>query len=192
LLYGWCPNRQIHLQHATTKQLLETNLVNQNDWNNYFKFTFVRNPWDRTYSSYLWVMKDRKIKDSFRNFILGKGLFKNVLRNGEDMYNRACHKWEQSVFFNTNEDYKVDFIGHFENLEDDIRHINKILGVEKKFNHYSNKSEKRVKHYSLFYDKKNSNLIKEIYKKDIEKLKYTFCDKKNRFQKLTSKFINKI
>ena len=24
LLYGWCPKRKIHLQHATSKQLLET------------------------------------------------------------------------------------------------------------------------------------------------------------------------
>jgi hypothetical protein len=191
LLYGWCPKRQIHLQHATTKQLLETNLVDQNDWNNYYKFTFVRNPWDRAYSSYLWVMRDRQIKDSFRNFILGEGLFMNVLSEGEGMYNRACHKWKQTDFFNTKEGYKIDFIGHFENLNNDIRYINKTLSIEKKFKHHSNKSENRARHYSLFYDKKNSELIKEIYKKDIETLKYTFENKKNRIQKLTSNFSSK-
>lgn len=191
LLYGWCPKRQIHLQHATTKQLLETDLIDKNDWNNYFKFTFVRNPWDRAYSSYLWVMKDRKINDSFRNFILGEGLFMDVLRDGQDMNNRACHKWKQTEFFNTSEDYKIDFIGHFENLNNDISLINKTLGIEKKFKIHSNKSEKGAKHYSLFYNKKNSDLIKEIYKNDIETFGYTFENKKNKFQELTSKFLSK-
>jgi hypothetical protein len=62
-------------------------------------------------------MRDRQIKDSFRNFILGEGLFMNVLSEGEGMYNRACHKWKQTDFFNTKEGYKIDFIGHFENFE---------------------------------------------------------------------------
>jgi hypothetical protein len=76
-------------------------------------------------------------------------------------------------------------------LNNDIRYINKTLSIEKKFKHHSNKSENRARHYSLFYDKKNSELIKEIYKKDIETLKYTFENKKNRIQKLTSNFSSK-
>src|SRR5690606_39458213 len=95
LLYGWCPKRRIHLQHATAKQLLETELITENDWNDYFKFTFVRNPWDRAYSSYLWVMKDRKIKGTFDSFINKEGVFKEVLTNQKIKYNRACHLWLQ-------------------------------------------------------------------------------------------------
>ena len=40
LLYGWCPKRKIHLQHATAKQILETDLVSRAVWDNYYKFTF--------------------------------------------------------------------------------------------------------------------------------------------------------
>ena len=68
LLYGWCPKRKIHLQHATSKQLLETELISEQVFKTYFKFTFVRNPYDRSYSDYLWVQKDRKIKGSFKDY----------------------------------------------------------------------------------------------------------------------------
>ena len=190
LLYGWCPKRQIHLQHATTRQLLETELITQEDWNSYFKFTFVRNPWDRAYSSYLWVMKDRKISGSFKNFILGKGIFKNALTEGSDMYNRACHKWKQTDFFSRKGDYELDFIGRFENLQDDIEHINSVLGIEKKFDNHSNKSKNRVNHYSFVYNRQNRDLISNFYREDIEGLGYTFDNKRNRFLKITNTFLS--
>ena len=188
LLYGWCPKRKIHLQHATSKQLIETELISEDVWNNYYKFTFLRNPWDRAYSSYLWVMRDRKIKDSFENFILAKGLFKNVLTNEEVKSNRACHIWQQTDFFNIDGSYKLDFIGHFETLREDIMQINKKLSIDKNFKQHSNKSVNRVKHYSFFYGKKNRKLIEDFYQTDIDVLKYSFENKKSRLQKLKDIF----
>src|SRR5690606_31521690 len=78
LLYGWCPKRRIHLQHATPKELIETGLISQEEWNSYFKFAFVRNPWDRAYSDYLWIQKDRRVKGSFFNYLNGIGEFESI------------------------------------------------------------------------------------------------------------------
>ena len=36
-LYGWCPDRRVHMQHVTAKQMLELELVTYQDWNNYYK-----------------------------------------------------------------------------------------------------------------------------------------------------------
>jgi len=188
LLYGWCPKRRIHLQHATAKQLLETELITENVWNDYFKFTFVRNPWDRAYSSYLWVMKDRKIKGTFDSFIKKEGVFKEVLTNQKIKYNRACHLWLQTDFFTFNESYDLDFIGHFETLQEDILQINRELNIDKIFNQHSNKSGNRVKHYSFFYGKKNRKLIETLYQTDIDVLKYSFEDKKSKLQKFKDFF----
>jgi hypothetical protein len=192
LLYGWCPKRNMHLQHATSRQLLETELISEEVWNNYFKFTIVRNPWDRAYSSYLWIMKDRKIEDSFRNFILAEGLFKNILTNEYDMNNRSCHRWDQTDFFNINGNHILDFVGHFESLQNDINLINNKLGINKSFKQHSNKSNNRVKHYSFFYDNENRKLIETLYDKDIKLLNYSFSNKKNTLQKLRSLFLKNI
>src|SRR5690606_31345973 len=73
LLYGWCPKRRIHLQHATPKELIETELIPKEIWDSYFKFAFVRNPWDRAYSDYLWIQKDRNVKGDFKDYIKGLG-----------------------------------------------------------------------------------------------------------------------
>jgi hypothetical protein len=188
LLYGWCPKRKIHLQHATTKQLLETELISEDVWSNYYKFTFVRNPWDRAYSSYLWVMKDRRIKDSFKNFVLAQGLFKNVLTNEEVMFNRACHLWLQTDFFTFDGSLKLDFIGRFETLNEDIISINNQLNIDTVFKQHSNKSMNRVKHYSYFYENKYKKLVETIYQKDIEDLEYSFENNKRGFQKLKDIF----
>jgi len=170
------------LQHATAKQLLETDLISQEIWDNYYKFTFVRNPWDRAYSAYLWVMRDCKIKGSFRDFILKKGVFTDVLINQETKRTRSCHIWPQTDFFSIKGEYDLNYVGHFETLQEDIKSINTQLKIEKQFKHHTNKSHKRVKHYSLFYGKTNRKLVESLYSDDIDLLNYSFENKKSNIQ----------
>jgi len=174
LLYGWCPKRRLHLQHATPKQLIETELVSIEDWNSYFKFTFIRNPWDRAYSDYLWIMKDRNIKGSFKNYIYKDGVFKGVFNDNTNMYYRGDHLLPQTDFVFG--DYSLDFIGRFENLKKDIEAINKKINFSKEFNIHKNKSKNRHNHYSLFYTNSNKKLVDNIYKEDINDLNYIFQD----------------
>ena len=65
LLYGWCPERKIHLKHATSNQLLDLGLISKEIWEEYFKFAFIRNPYDRAYSDFLWIQNDRNIKGKY-------------------------------------------------------------------------------------------------------------------------------
>ncbi len=184
LLYGWCPKRKIHLQHATTKQLLETELIKEPVWNSYFKFTIVRNPWDRAYSSYLWVMKDRKINGTFEEFMLSEGAFKAVLKNQDTKISRAVQKLRQVDFFNIEGQYKLDFVGRFESLKDDIERINNILQINEPFEKHSKKSLSRASHYSRFYGKEKRELVERFYKDDIENLGYSFENRRNYFMKI--------
>jgi hypothetical protein len=182
LLYGWCPKRKFHLQHATAKQLLETGLISSKVWDNYYKFTFVRNPWDRAYSAYLWIMRDCKINGAFMDFILRKGVFKDLLTNQEMKSTRSCHTWPQTDFFTIKGSYDLDYVGRFETLQEDIKFINNHLNIKKQFKQHSNKSHKRAKHYSLFYEKTNQRLVESLYNNDIELLKYSFENKKSGIQ----------
>ena len=178
LLYGWCPKRKIHLQHATSKQLLELDLIKPKDWNEYFKFTFVRNPYDRAYSDYLWLQKDRAIKGRFRDFITKSGVFENVLNDKSVKEYRGDHLIKQTDFFDFSGFYKLDFIGEFERLDLDIEKINKFLGITSEFNYHTKKNISRKKHYSLFYTDTNKRLFEKYYNKDIKLLNYKFEDKR--------------
>lgn len=177
-LYGWCPERKIHMQHATPKQLIETNLIKLEDWNRYFKFTFVRNPWDRAYSDYLWMKKDRNIRGSFKSFINKEGKFKDVLNNNSIMTYRGDHLTAQSEFA-ADKQYPLDFIGKFENLKSDIKSINNQLGIRSEFSKHSKENKKKLSHYSKFYTNSNLELVQSLYLEDIKQFNYRFEDNRS-------------
>lgn len=176
LLYGWCPKRNIHLQHATPQELMETGLVSADIWESYYKFTFVRNPWDRAYSDYLWIQNDRNIKGCFKDYLEAKGRFQSVLSDRSHMNYRGDHLTPQ-VDYISNENYPIDFIGRFETLQQDISLLNIRLNKSKIFNiHSKNNTKNRLSHYSKFYTDTNKKRIEEKYGNDIETLNYDFED----------------
>lgn len=188
LLYGWCPKRKIHLQHATSKQLLELDLIKPEIWKSYFKFTFIRNPYDRAYSDYFWIMRDRHIKGSFADYINKKGEFDKILNDNSEMTYRGDHLIPQTNFFSFEGIYKMDFVGRFEQLDEAVFNINKKLDIDKVFNVHIQKGEyKRKKHYSHFYNKENKALVEQFFQQDIEILNYKF-----KKQSKIWEFINKI
>lgn len=180
LLYGWCPKRQIHLQHATSKQLLETELVTQEQWDNYFKFTFVRNPWDRSYSDYFWIKKDCKVEGPFRDYLHASNNFEPFLskKNINSKSYRGDHLQPQMDFFTIDGDYDMDFVGRFEHFQDEVLKLNTILGITEDFHFHEKKNHKKTQHYSFFYNDKRKNMVEDIYNVDINQLEYSFLNKK--------------
>lgn len=176
-LFGWCPERKLHMQHATSKQLLETELVTKEQWETYYKFLFVRNPWDRAYSDYVFIQNFSGIKGSFKSFLKKENEFKKILNDNSDSSYLGDHLQLQTDFFDFEGIYKPDFIGRFENFTEDIGQVLINLQIDKVFNKHSNKS-KRKKEYSLFYTNSNKQLVADKYGQDIEKLNYTFDDKR--------------
>lgn len=188
VLFGWCPKRKLHLQHATAKQLLETELINEKQWATYFKFSIVRNPWDRALSDYYWIQKDRKIKGSFKDFILKRDVFEKFLTDDNSMHYRGDHLLQQSDFFDVEGQYALDYVGRFENLQKDIETMSKIIGVDSEFKQHEKKSNKAYRHYSIFYTNSNKQLIQNVYNEDIERFEYSFDDKKKGFKILKNYF----
>jgi len=177
ILFGWCPERKLHMQHATSKQLLETGLVTEEQWSTYYKFTFTRNSWDRAYSDYLFIQKFSGVQGSFKSFLKKENEFESILNDSSTSSYLGDHLQLQTDFFDFEGIYKPDFIGRFEYFSEDIQTVLNQLHIEETFNKHSNKS-KRVKDYSLFYTNSNKRLVRNKYLKDIEALNYTFDDKR--------------
>jgi len=144
----------------------------------YFKFTFVRNPWDRLVSAYTFLKSgglhqvDRKWAEenisqftNFEEFVL-----KWV--NKENIYS-FTHFIPQFEFITVNNKIAVDEIYRFENFNEDFNRLTKVLGVENKLKHL-NKSKKRAKDYRVYYTDKTKVIIEKVYEEDIKILNYEF------------------
>lgn len=182
-LFGWCSKRQIHLQHATSKQLVELGLVSEKVWNDYFKFTFVRNPWDRAYSDYIWIQKFSGVKGTFKNYIHKTNEFEVILNDTTNHHYLGDHLMAQTDFFDFKGNYKMDFIGRFESFENDITQVNERLGINTPFAKHENKGNRHSK-YSDFYTTTMKKWVDKKFKKDIELLDYQFDNNRTGFKKL--------
>jgi hypothetical protein len=185
-LFGWNSKHEIFLQHATPQQLLDNKFITQEIWDTYYKFIIVRNPYSRAKSDFLWLEGDSGIKDSFSNFLLSKGKFKNILTVKDYRNYRGDHlNTQYDYFFINGNEIAYNRVLRFENLETDLKSLCEDLELK---NHFFNKkinvAKKTKKHYSYFYNKSKIKLLSLVFKNDLEFLNYSFEDKRNLIQKL--------
>ena len=152
------------------------------NFSDYYKFTFVRNPFDRLVSCYENKMHSDKssvgvsIKNLiFDNYLLG---YLSKDRGFADFARRVCkipdfiadrHFQSQvcGMFYN-NGDMIPDFVGKFENFADDFEFIREKFELAP-LPHY-NKTKKG--NWMDYYDLKTAQLVYRRYQKDIEKFGY--------------------
>lgn len=151
--------------------------------NNYFKFTFVRNPWDRLFSAFNYLKNggineiDAKFSSDHLSSISN---FEEFVLNwlNEDTILIYWHFIPQYRFITTakNRDLiMVDFVGRFENLNEDFNSVCKILNFQNARLLKLNESERNSdKSYKEFYTKEMIDKVSELYKLDIALFNYTF------------------
>lgn len=190
-LFGWNSKSKLFLQHATPEELFKHHFITREIWDTYYKFIIVRNPFDRALSDYIWLMKEISKKDSFVNFLNRKGEFEIVLTNNDTMEYRGDHLKKQIDYFYLG-DKLINYnrVLRFENLEEELNLVANDLSLKPGFfNQKVNIGEKKIWHYSKFYNKKRKNDVEELYKDDIKFFDYSFEDKRNLFDYLN--FIKK-
>jgi hypothetical protein len=126
-------------------------------WDHYFKFTFVRNPWDR----YVSIYRNRKIRTPFGNWI------GNLVKH---------HKLPISVsnqvnWISKNGKIFVDYVARFENYAAEWNKICEILGVKKRVFH---KNATKHRHYRDFYNNESRENVRILAAKDIAEFGYDF------------------
>ena len=153
------------LNHLTINQVEVSKKIKRTDIETFFKFTFVRNPWDRVISECFCshiqlIFKDCKsINDKIRV----------VCSLAEKGYGGHCKK---QVHFTTSSNYTMDYVGRYENLVNDFNCICKQLGIEQKDLPQTNKS-KRVS-YKDYFNQEMIDLVARTYSDDINNFNYDF------------------
>jgi hypothetical protein len=150
---------------AKDRQIYASNFVD------YFKFTFVRNPWDRLVSLYFWGQQIKPqppyINVSFAEFVL-------LLDSRWDEYYRYFIDTKPMIDWVRNDQNQIplNFIGKFETLDKDWLLIcNRMnFACVELWHTYKTKHL----HYSTYYNKKIKEIVGKLYEEDVEQFKYTF------------------
>lgn len=141
--------------------------VTRAQYDDYYKFTFVRNPWARVYSWYRNVINDPVHR---KNYGLNKETpFGEYLENyaGKGMIQTQTY-WLKNFAGKI----PLDFIGRFENLSDDFLSVCASRGLgEIKLPH---KIKGSSKDYREVFDQRSRELVNRIYKEEIDLFGYTF------------------
>jgi len=150
----------------------------------YFKFAFVRNPWDRLVSCYFDKVVGVRTKPD--NVAIKDGVFRCFIPYNRDFKTMefpefaefVCglsdnesngHFRSQHTFFNHN---AMDFIGRFENLTGDLEELRNKMGIKNiKEEHLMSSKHKNYKDY---YNKELIDMVGNRFQKDIKLFGYEF------------------
>ncbi len=141
-------------------------------YEDYFKFAFVRNPWDRIVSTWL----NKIVTENRFGFPEKKRLrlleFDDFVRfcSKQDLESCNIHFRAQSSLIDLN---NVNFIGRFERFETDLKTVFSMLRIPIKSIPHMNKSN-QGSHYRDYYSTFSKNLVSEMYRKDIQLFGYSF------------------
>ena len=133
----------------------------KNYWNDYFKFTVVRNPWDRIVSDLIFCKKQGFVDPA-------RTVRQEVVEcmNNRERWKSPCVDW-----ITLGGENQMDMVLKFENLQHDFQALCDRLNISATLPH-KNKTEH--KHYTEYYDDETRQIVAEKYAKDIEMFGYKF------------------
>ncbi len=161
-----------HSHIVAAKEMLPTEF-----YDNLFKFSFVRNPWDLQVSSFHHIKRERP---QFMNEIEDFNEFMRWKFNPERPYQ---YHIDTSLSLQT--DYLIDlqgkdqmnFVGYFENLQEDFDRVCEKIDITPIALPFKRKSKNRKEDYRSYYADDVIELTAKHFKKDLDRLGYVFDGK---------------
>jgi len=173
-----CGNELINSDHHSLDAIFRTFGPQVKD---YYKFTFVRNPWDRIVSLYSFWLNQTPNSVFYQwdfeqvNFIKNNNLsfndFVKLIPLNNSVFHEKPHLLSYIGHF-IKSPSSLDFIGRIENFQEDLVKIFGQIGIKMQKDRWSNKS--KHKHYSEYYNNETRDIIAKQYSKDIEYFGYEF------------------
>ncbi len=173
------------LAHLSAAEYVGCGYLSAEEYAGLYTFSFVRNPWARILSEYRY--RNYFHHRSFRDFVLNK-----FPRPGwDDKYRHVMPQYD--MLHDGQGRLLVDFVGRFENLQQDFSLVCEQLGIADSQLPHRNRSDKKSRDlkrkirnflfmngendcHSMadFYDAETRAVVGEYYRKDIETFGYEF------------------
>ena len=167
--YGYDRDHNIYLQHASAAFMRDN--VDRNIFDNYYKFSVVRNPYERLVSVYHYLI-DQHTKEfgSFEGYI-------NTLPNLVSQSNllKGSHHIAQSCYTHIEGQQICDYIAHFENLPNSLNPVTSKLNLKTELGKHNvgRFYNWQVKPVPSYYTKEMINIVIELFKADFESYGYS-------------------
>jgi len=159
------------------------------DWNECFKFGFVRNPWDRLVSWYSMIEQNKGLLHQSRNklweYVIQESnsfdaFVRNCTQEIDDFDGKKSFLYNQLDYLtNTDGELLVDFVGKYESLEKDMGHVLNSLRLSPD-GRVMHENQSQHRHYSSYYTEDLKNIVAERFARDIEYFNYVFECKQER------------
>ena len=152
----------------------EIKRVSKIDWDSFFKFTIVRNPWDTLVSLY-WMNKIPENGNNFTDWLLNYSVNKADYATSQSFY-RMSIEIQENYYFNKGEKI-ADYYLRFENLESDYKKLCKKIGIPyRKLPkiHTNFRIDKR--RYSDYYNDEGIEFVRKMFPQTISEFGYEFED----------------
>lgn len=151
--------------------------ANPHKFHKYFKFAFVRNPWDRLVSTYFFLKRggmnetDRAwAAENVMPFVDFCDFVRHRLTSADAM--TFPHLRPQCFYLaDRSGNIKTDFVGRYENLAQDFAEVARRLGSHAALP-VSNTSHHE--HFTEYYDNATRAAVADVYANDIALFGYTF------------------
>jgi len=163
-------HKQVHLKASSICRRMGTGAYKE-----FFKFTFIRNPFSRMVSWYNWILQE----SFWKKEIIHPGTFEDFIKNYVQVYSDQplalqsySFRENQVDFITTSKGIKPDYIGRFENLENEWKRICEILKFK-----YIKLDVYKKQNYGDYKDYYNDELIKIMnkrFKKDLDYFGYKY------------------
>ena len=110
-----------HLAHLKARDYVDFKYISKEIFDSYYKFSFVRNPWSRLLSFYKY--RNYHERYEFNDFVLG--VFQDHVFKNENWFVGP----QSNYIFSDSGEQHVDFVGRFENLQDDFNFVCRKIGI---------------------------------------------------------------
>jgi len=157
-------------KHKQAQYYIPDNDITQELWDTYYKFAFVRNPWDRAVSEFHWrhSLPTRRPSKDFKEFL--RHCERRLKRTEKGIYWTHAQT-QKSYITNNNGELILDDIFRFEDIENSIKTISKKLNIPLELKKYNSSKHKNYREY---YDNETKEMVNNLYYEDVEMFDYEF------------------
>lgn len=142
-------------------------------WNEAYKFTVVRNPWDKVVSHYEYRRKKNKTQIASRNIPFSDWVKMTYGENKDTFYYNNPRSFQPQLDWLKDDEgnLAMDYVIKFETINQGFDHVKHVIGLDTSLPHLN--ASNRASYHS-YYDDDTRDIVAKWFRADIDEFGYRF------------------